>query len=355
MADIFIHYGTDGDKMAYALMDRADVQAQIPKDCHIVIKPNLVLADKPENGATTHVSIVSGIIRYLVSFGFTNITIAEGSWVGEKHTGDAFDYCGYRALAEKYRIRLLDTKKDQLITRSFAGETYKLCKTVAQAGYLINVPVLKGHCQTKLTCCMKNLKGCIPDSEKRRYHTMGLSRPIAALGNLLRPHLHVIDSICGDLTFEEGGNPVESNRVLLGFDTLLLDSYCAGLIGYRPDEIGYLQQARADGLGGFADETTSVEEIDARCRPKVSTLASSRAKRLSAYINEDSACSACYAALVFALDKAAYKGSKINIGQGFRGKTGPGFGVGSCASGCQKHVKGCPPSAVDILRALEQD
>ena len=31
--------------------------------------------------------------------------------------------------------------------------------------FLINVPVMKGHCQTKITCALKNMKGLIPNSE----------------------------------------------------------------------------------------------------------------------------------------------------------------------------------------------
>ena len=63
----------------------------------------------------------------------------------------------------------------------FAGETLQICSCVRDWDYLINVPVLKGHCQTNITCALKNLKGLIPNSEKRRFHTMGLHRPISLL------------------------------------------------------------------------------------------------------------------------------------------------------------------------------
>jgi hypothetical protein len=43
---------------------------------------------------------------------------------------------------------------------------------------------------------------------------------------------------------------------------------------------------------------------------------------------------------------------KLNIGQGFKGKTGKGIGIGSCAQGFKKCVKGCPPKATDIIKAL---
>ena len=34
-----------------------------------------------------------------------------------------------------------------------------VCKRAAQADFLINVPVLKAHCQTYFTCALQNLKG----------------------------------------------------------------------------------------------------------------------------------------------------------------------------------------------------
>ena len=58
-----------------------------------------------------------------------------------------------------------------------------------------------------MTCALKNLKGCLPDREKRNFHSDGLMKPIAALGAFLKPALVIVDSICGDLNFEEGEIP----------------------------------------------------------------------------------------------------------------------------------------------------
>jgi len=112
-----------------------------------------------------------------------------------------------------------------------------------EVDYLINMPVLKAHCQTKLTCALKNLKGCIPDSEKRRFHTLGLHKPIACLGAAVRADLTIVDAIVGDLTFEEGGTPVQMNRIIAGKDPVLIDAYAAQLIGYEKDDIAYISMA----------------------------------------------------------------------------------------------------------------
>jgi len=69
-------------------------------------------------------------------------------------------------------------------------------------------------------------------------------------------------------------------------------------------------------------------------------------------IIEDAACSVCYAALVFALSKGIKIRQKIHIGQGFKGKSGDGVGIGNCACGFKTSLKGCPPKAVDIVEFL---
>jgi len=353
MADIYINYGTNLQEMTYELMKEADIASQIRPDMKIGIKPNLVVARPAEEGATTHPEIVEGIIRYLQDAGVRDICILEGAWVGDS-TQKAFKNCGYIYLSEKYKVKLIDTKRDRAVSKESKGLTLNICESALSVDYLINVPVLKGHCQTGLTCCLKNLKGCIPDNEKRRFHTLGLHKPIAALNAILRPSLHVIDSVCGDLSFEEGGHPVTANRIILGFDPVLLDSFGAQLIGYKPDDIAHLRIAKEYGLGKYVDDGTEIVELNSNNRPIANMKHEAVSSRLSRYIEEDSACSACYASLVYALDKIGrIKTDKIKIGQGFKGKKIKGIGVGQCTSGCDIYVKGCPPKASDIIEMLE--
>ncbi len=355
MADIFINYGTNLQKTTYELMEAAKISDSLNPAMKIGIKPNLVVSRPAEHGATTHPEIVEGIIRYLQDFGIHNITILEGSWVGD-NTQLAFKNCGYTAFSEKYGVKLLDTKKDKATQVKSGDISLNVCESALYVDYLINVPVLKGHCQTGMTCCMKNLKGCIPDSEKRRYHTMGLDKPIALLNTVLRPALHIVDSVCGDLSFEEGGNPVIANRIMLGFDPVVLDSYGAQLMGFHPDEIGYLRLGKNYGIGSYADAGTEIIELNADHRPRMSITNSTTVKSLSKYIEADSACSACYAALIYALDKAGgIKGKSIKIGQGYRNKTPGGIGVGNCTAGCEHYVKGCPPKASDIVEMIHRE
>ena len=350
---IVVSYGRDIRKTTYDALAASDICSYLKPGMEVAIKPNLVVPCPASDGATTHPEAVDSIIGFIKDFGITKIKIIESSWVGDS-TKRAFEYCDYEGLARKWDVPLIDLKDDKTTTVARGKAKIDICNEALETDFLINVPVLKAHGQTRMTCCMKNLKGCIPDSEKRRFHALGLHKPIAALNMLLKTGYCVVDGICGDLSFEEGGHPVESNRIIAGRNPLTVDSYCAELIGYKPDEIDYLRYGKSLGLGEYFSQKTGLVELNADDKPLYPAGKGRIAERYAALIDEEAACSACYSSLVFALHKLNGKGfgGKIHIGQGFKGKGGAGVGVGDCAGGFARSVAGCPPKATEIIEAL---
>jgi len=351
---LIVTYGKNIVKDTLDTLAASDISAYLRADMAVSIKPNLVVPCPASDGATTHPEVVEGIVIFLRDYGVKRIKIIESSWVGDS-TKRAFKYCGYEELSQKYDIPLIDLKSDSYTAYEFGGYKIAICDEAMNTGFLINVPVLKAHCQTRMTCCMKNLKGCIPDSEKRRFHTLGIHKPVAALNMLIKTGYCVVDGICGDLSFEEGGNPVDSKRIIAGRDPLLIDSYCAELIGYHRDEIEYISYGKKYGLGEYFSKDTRLVELNSESKPAFDMRIDRTAEKYKVYIEENAACSACYSSLIYALHRTGGKPrleGKLHIGQGFIGKTGPGFGIGNCASGFEKHVPGCPPKATEIIKAL---
>jgi len=351
---IVIAYGSEITKNTYDTLAASDIGDYLKPDYSVSLKPNLVVPGPASNGAVTHPEVVLGVIKYLKDFGVKRIKIIESSWIGDS-TKRAFEFCGYNELGKKYDIPLIDLKSDSCTTLKHSGYEIEVCNEALNTDFLINIPVLKAHCQTRLTCCLKNLKGCIPDSEKRRFHTLGIHKPVAALNALIKTGYCVVDGICGDLSFEEGGNPVTSNRIIAGRDPVMIDSYCAELIGYYPDDIEYLRYAKKIGVGKYYSKDTKIVELNTENKSIVNVSNLYAADRYRGLINEDAACSACYSSLVYALHRLGGRvrvDGNINIGQGFKGKTGKGFGVGACTQGFDKCVQGCPPKAKDIVEAL---
>lgn len=355
MRRIYIIYGDDAHGMTKALLDAADIASQIPSDASIALKPNLVVAKHPDLGATTHAGVVLGTIEYLKEHGKNDISIIESSWLGD-NTQRAFRACGYDEIAKRYNVPFYDLKRDRVRTIDTAIGPMSVCERALDVDYLINLPVLKGHCQTLLTCALKNLKGCVPDSEKRRFHAKGLMEPIAALAAALRPSLTIVDSICGDLNFEEGGTPVRTNRMLLGTDPVQVDAYCCRLMGMDPSEVPYIELARRFGAGSMEIGEEDIVYLNSPTDAPVYPSESGLVAKLTGNVEQRSACSACFGNLVRALYRIREQyrtyDKMIVIGQEFKNVPFDGVGIGSCCNLAAVQVKGCPPSVDVIMKTL---
>jgi len=357
--EILVVYGSDISAMAIALAREARL-AELIGDSkkRIGIKPNLVTASPASGGATTHPEIAAGLISYLKENDFNNLAILESAWAGGSTT-EAFRVCKYSELARATGIKLIDTKADKSRACDCKGMEIKICESALAIDFMINLPVMKGHCQTLVTCALKNNKGIIPDSEKRRFHALGLHKPIAHLNTVARNDFIIVDGICGDLDFEQGGNPVYAGRMFAARDPVLCDAWAAAQMGYTVRDIPYIGLAEKLGVGSADIRNAKVRELNSASQAAAPTP-SGKARQLAEYIAESNACSACYASLVFAFSRlgpntvrelAMRFKEKFCVGQGYKGKQGT-LGIGQCTSSFKLSCPGCPPSGADVLAFL---
>ena len=352
-------YGTEFKENTITLLKEAELASLIPsKTARIGIKPSLVSAYPASNGGTTHPEVIAGIIEYLQGEGFKNLVIAEGSWVGDR-TSEAFEVCGYNDLSRRYGVPLIDGQKERTHVRDCHGMKLHVCNCVNDIDFLVNVPVLKGHCQTQVTCALKNLKGLLPNNEKRHFHSMGLHKPIAHLSAGIRQDFIVIDHICGDPDFEDGGHPLVRNCVMAALDPVLTDTLVCKLLHVDPEDVPYIPMAASFGVGSMDLDHAILRTIG---EEQYDELPGNRKiVELKDSVHEIDSCSACYGYLIPALQRLKEEGlftpetfpEKICIGQGWRGKTGV-LGVGNCTSGFTHCIKGCPPTDTEIYEYLKE-
>ena len=363
--EIIRAYGSDCKAITKHVLEAAELEAELLEkmegmgidrtDLRIGIKPNVLGRCPAEFGATTHTGIVAGIIEYLQERGFSGISVLEGSWVGDK-TAEAYELLGWNALAKEYGVELTDNQKEKGFEADCSGLKLNICESFNRVDYLINVPVLKGHCQTKMTCALKNMKGMLPNSEKRRFHSMGLHRPIAHLNTYIHQDFIVVDHICGDPDFEEGGNPLVRNCVMAAKDPVLTDAFGASLLGYKPYDVEYIRLAEELGVGSA--DLSELKVITVEGEGFEDMPRSRKILEVNYAVADVDSCSACYGMLIGALNRLKDEGTpynseeKICIGQGYRGKTGK-FGIGSCTAKFDFNVPGCPPEEEEIYRALK--
>ncbi len=221
---IFIKCGTEYKEMTKELLEACDLEGEIEKkfetksslidnseaevDCfyspdsvekqnsefglynmRIGIKPNLVAPHgsllgwhHPSGGSRRNRRISSGKR-------FFQLVIMEGSWVGDK-TSESYEVCGFKSLCEKYNVPFLDMQKEKGVPVQCGDLTLNICKSVLDLDFLINVPVLKGHCQDQNHLCLKNRKGLLPNLRSAVFHALGLHDPIAHLGLAIHQDFH---------------------------------------------------------------------------------------------------------------------------------------------------------------------
>jgi uncharacterized protein (DUF362 family) len=363
-------YGQEWTVMTKQLLQLAGLDKMIPRaDTLIGIKPNLLGQVLSSEGATTHPEVVAGLIEYLQENGFHNIVLLEGSWVGDL-TEESVRYCGYDRICSRYGVPFWDMQKEPGTAVDCAGLTLNVCKRALDIEFLINVPVLKGHCQTRITCALKNMKGLIPNAEKRRFHRMGLHEPIGHLSAGLHQDFILVDSICGDIAFEDGGNPVQQDRLIAAADPVLCDSYGCRVIGIDPESVGYIRSAAQLGLGSMDLDRAMLREYSFRPGQEPDRLPPDRKPeeaaggyrhmmQLREMAEEVDSCSACYAYLIPALDMLRRDGlldrldTKVCIGQGHRNKKGK-LGVGNCTRLFEHTLAGCPPTENQMYEFLKE-
>ena len=404
--DLYMISGMEYKEMTKEILAQSDLWGEIEKKANekqkdadqmlVGIKPNLVSPTEASYGATTHPEIASGIIEYLQERGCQQIVMLESSWVGDK-TSESIEVCGYDRLVERYHVPFWDMQVDESYEADCGGMKLQICSSVKKLDFLINVPVLKGHCQTKITCALKNMKGLIPNKEKRHFHKLGLHKPIAHLNMGIHQDFIVVDNICGDLDFEDGGNPVIMNRILTALDPVLCDAFVCQILYYKKEDVPYLVMAEELGVGSADlehanliqfryEKGTKEEKIKEQGTKKaingkdinrkvkrggnihktackgwkdVDIPRKRKVVELQDAVEEVESCSACYGYLIPALDMLKQEGMlekldcKIAVGQGYRGKSGK-LGVGNCTCRFEHFVKGCPPTEMEIYEHLKK-
>ena len=263
---------------------------EFPSGNRIVIKPNFVSTTIQR--AATHVEAVRAVIDFLRERSKAPIKIAEGAALGD--TFEGFRNFGYLDLKKEYsNLEFVDLNRDIFETvtlKDKAGNShpFRIAQTILRSDLRISVTPPKTHDTVGVTLAIKNmlvgslirsarisslsifwkpfhwltkwLPGSIRNlfsfenltrlfgtrligSDKVKLHRgyLNLNLFLFQLAALIPPHLAVIDGFEG----MEGdgpvhGDPVSLDWALAGKNPLLVDRVATRLMGFNPEDIGYL-------------------------------------------------------------------------------------------------------------------
>jgi len=214
----------------------------------VILKVNLRYYWDFSTGETTDPRVVSAIIDYIRDHSgpSADIIVAEAD-ASAMRTRHAFRMLRYEKLAQRKSVKLLNLCECEKVEKEAVvnHKTFRLpvAQPMLDADLLINVPKLRTHRLTTVTCSLKNLFGAIAVPRKIVYHPE-LNEVIVAINKLIKPHLTVVDGIIA-----LGKEPIKMGLVLASEDQLAVDFVAAKIMGYNPWRIKHLTLAEREGVG----------------------------------------------------------------------------------------------------------
>jgi uncharacterized protein (DUF362 family) len=266
-----------------------------------LIKPNFVF--RQPFPVTTDPEMIFLVARLLREAGASGVEAfdAPGTYlVGtERETFDFYDIVR-RGAEQGIAVTIGDAgrRRDFVKTRKAGWQAYPeiiVHKKVHQAPIIINMPCLKRHHTSFLTCALKNHFGAIYGAQRWDAHIRGegiqkgikgaaertkaafrdethFMTALAEFADAVRPELSIVDArailIKGGPTRGKGEDQYFVNRIILSGDMVALDAYCSRIMEeydetYTTDMIvPYLRVAERLGLGTMDLNKAKVIELE---------------------------------------------------------------------------------------------
>ena len=170
----------------------------IQSGARVLIKPNWLIAAKPEKAILTHPLVVKAAVEYVLAKN-ARVLIADSPAVGSVKR--IYKLGGYaKALAGLD----VEWKEFQTSTLLDIGEPFgkiQIAADALEADVVINLPKLKTHTQMLLTLGVKNMFGCIVGFRKPEWHLRSgidrdaFARLLVQIYRALNPTITIVDGI----------------------------------------------------------------------------------------------------------------------------------------------------------------
>ncbi len=244
----------------------------VPARSRVLVKINhLSPATAPESAVITHPAVAEAMARALLDRG---CRVAVGDDVSAFAGRDEFAASGYRAVFERLGVRMLNLKEDGFRPVDTRGEVLTsthLSAAALDADVVVNIPKLKTHAFTGLTCAVKNLYGLVPHGLRLQYHRRFRNPPDFArmLLDVLSAFPRIVHVVDGVEAMEgngpAGGTPRRVGVLLAGTDAVAVDAAAGRLTGFGPGDVltTAIGAERGEGAGRWEDVDVVGDPLDA--------------------------------------------------------------------------------------------
>lgn len=255
----FIIYTRDE---AQAALERAldalgGIGGLVGKGRRVLIKPNLVMAKRPEDAVTTHPALVEALCRQVIAAGGQPVIAdSPGGPLNLTLLKRVYRITGMEEAARNTGAELnLDLKYEEVPNPvGRVARRVKIMKCVLDADAVISIGKLKTHGMMLFTGAVKNMFGAVPGLAKGEYHfnmprIEDFSDMLVDICALIGPAISIIDGVTGmEGKGPSSGRPVHTGLVLASESPYALDYATTVLVGIRPEKVPTISRAAERGF-----------------------------------------------------------------------------------------------------------
>ncbi len=243
--------------MERTLAGLGGIERFVARGDRVLIKPNLVMAKRPQDAVTTHPSLVEALCRQIISVGgHPVIADSPGGPLSLAMLKRIYRITGMEAAARNTGARLnhdlafeeVDHPRGKVVGR------VKILKCILDANVVISFAKLKTHGMMLFTGAVKNMFGAVPGLVKGEYHfnmpQIGdFSNMLVDICDLVKPGLSLIDGIVGmEGEGPSSGKPAGIGVLLASDSPHALDYAAVSLVGIKPERVPTISRAAERGL-----------------------------------------------------------------------------------------------------------
>ena len=238
----------------------------------VLLKVNLMKGADPSLAVNTHPEFVGAVVRCVKAQGGQAVVADSSGVLGL--TAEAFAASGIAKAVEKEGGELVNLDACRPVRREVDGVVLRelyVPDILDEVDVRVTVPKLKTHTLALMTCAIKNQVGILPGGSKCRIHECAptpsrLAQAILDINMAVPFDLAIVDAIVGlsgqgKLTPTE---PVALGVVVAGAPLVSVDTVCATLIGFPPEEVLTIRYGAERGMGAAALEAIELAGDDPR-------------------------------------------------------------------------------------------
>ncbi len=226
----------------------------------VLLKPNLLIPVDPSYAITTHSVLIEAVGCIFKERGL-DVYIADNPSIFNTSVSveRVYKETKVKQLAERHGFKLLHSTSSYVV-EGIPFSTWACDFTV------INLPKLKTHSITTITCAVKNLYGCISGAYKSRLHKMypkteDFIKVLLRVCKTIKPLINIVDAVVslegeGPAT---GGTPRHTGFIAIGDDALSVDYVVSEVIGLPKEKNPLISFAEKEGYFRAAEVEVSSE------------------------------------------------------------------------------------------------